>query len=106
MLKDFAKLETFLAIVKEKSFSKASKKLGISQPAVTQQIKWLEEYLDSKIVKRKKNGITLTKTGEDLYKVAQRLDRCVTNVERDIIKIINKDIPRTIFSTIEMFNGI
>ncbi len=92
MLKDFAKLETFLTVVKEKSFSKASKKLGISQPAVTQQIKWLEEYLDNKIVERKKNGITLTNTGEELYRVAQRLERCINNVEQDIIKIINKEL--------------
>ena len=92
MLKDFAKLETFLAIVKEKSFSKASKKLGISQPAVTQQVKWLEDYLDSKIIERKKNGITLTKSGEELYRVALRLNKCVNNVEKEIIKIMNKEL--------------
>lgn len=92
MLKDFAKLETFLAIVKEKSFSKASKKLGISQPAVTQQIKWLEEYLDTKIIDRKKNGITLTKSGEELYRVALRLNRCIVAVEKDIIKIMDKEL--------------
>ncbi len=92
MLKAFAKLETFLTVVKEKSFSKASKKLGISQPAVTQQIKWLEEYLDNRIVERKKNGITLTKTGEELYRVALRLDKCVSGVEKDIIRIINKEL--------------
>ena len=92
MLKDFAKLETFLTVVKERSFSKASKKLGISQPAVTQQIKWLEDYLDNRIVERKKNGITLTKTGEELYRVALRLDKCVSHVEKDIIRIINKEL--------------
>ena len=56
-----------MTVIKEKSFSKASAKLGISQPAVTQQIKFIEEYLDTKIVERKKNGIKLTKEGEDLY---------------------------------------
>jgi DNA-binding transcriptional LysR family regulator len=106
MLKDFAKLETFLTVVKERSFSKASKKLGISQPAVTQQIKWLEDYLDNRIVDRKKNGITLTKTGEDLYKVAQRLDRCVTNVERDIIKIINKELTFVIGASFTIGNYV
>jgi DNA-binding transcriptional LysR family regulator len=90
MLKDFAKLETFLAIVKERSFSKASKKLGISQPAVTQQVKWLEEYLGSKVIERKKNGITLTKSGEELYRIALRLNKCITSIETDIIKIIYK----------------
>jgi len=79
MLKDFAKLQTFLMVIKEKSFSKASAKLGISQPAVTQQIKFIEDYLDTKIVDRKKNGILLTKEGEDLYRIAQRLEKAIAN---------------------------
>ncbi len=57
MLKDFTKLETFLTVVRERSFSKASAKLGISQPAVTQQIKFIENYLNNRVIERKKNGI-------------------------------------------------
>jgi DNA-binding transcriptional LysR family regulator len=91
MLKDFAKLQTFLMVIKEKSFSKASAKLGISQPAVTQQIKFIEDYLDTKIVERKKNGIILTKEGEDLYRIATRLDKAIENSEKELLKIINKD---------------
>ena len=106
MLKDFAKLETFLTVVKEKSFSKASKKLGISQPAVTQQIKWLEDYLDNRIVERKKNGITLTKTGEELYRVAVRLDKCVSFVEKDIIRIINKELTFVIGASFTIGNYV
>jgi LysR family transcriptional regulator, transcriptional activator of the cysJI operon len=91
MLKDFAKLLTFLTVIKEKSFSKASAKLGISQPAVTQQIKFLEEYLDTRIVERKKNGIKLTKEGEDLYRIAVRLEKAILSSEKDLLKIINKE---------------
>lgn len=91
MLKDFAKLHTFLTVIKEKSFSKASAKLGISQPAVTQQIKFIEDYLDTRIVERKKNGIILTKEGEDLFRIAIRLEKAVNNSEKDLLKIINKD---------------
>jgi DNA-binding transcriptional LysR family regulator len=91
MLKDFAKLLTFLTVIKEKSFSKASAKLGISQPAVTQQIKFLEEYLDTRIVERKKNGIKLTKEGEDLYRIAVKLEKAILSSEKDLLKIINKE---------------
>jgi len=91
MLKDFAKLQTFLMVIKEKSFSKASAKLGISQPAVTQQIKFIEDYLDTKIVERKKNGILLTKEGEDLFRIAQRLEKSIANSEKELLKIINKE---------------
>ncbi|WP_415396696.1 LysR family transcriptional regulator [Sulfurimonas sp. CS5] len=91
MLKDFAKLQTFLMVIKEKSFSKASAKLGISQPAVTQQIKFIEDYLDTRIVERKKNGILLTKEGEDLYRIAVKLDKAISSSEKELIKIINKE---------------
>jgi len=91
MLRDFAKLQTFLTVVKEKSFSKASAKLGISQPAVTQQIKFIEDYLDTKIVERKKNGIKLTKEGEDLHRIAIRLEKSIASSEKDLLKIINKE---------------
>jgi len=92
MLKDFTKLETFLTVVRERSFSKASAKLGISQPAVTQQIKFLEKYLDSKIIERKKNGVRLTGAGEELYKVAIKLEKCMYEAESNILHIINKKI--------------
>ncbi len=92
MLSDFSKLGTFLTVIREKSFSKASAKLGISQPAVTQQIKYIEDYLDIKIVERKKNGIKLTKEGTALYNIALKLERSINSAEKELIKIINKDI--------------
>jgi len=80
-----------MMVIKEKSFSKASAKLGISQPAVTQQIKYIEDYLDTKVVQRKKNGILLTKEGEDLYRIVQKLEKCIQNSEKELLKIINKE---------------
>ncbi len=92
MLKDFVKLETFLTVARERSFSKASAKLGISQPAVTQQIKFIEKYLGAKIIERKKNGIKLTAEGDELYKVASGLEKSIHAAEKDILKIIDKKI--------------
>lgn len=92
MLKDFAKLDTFMTVIREHSFSKASAKLGISQPAVTQQIKFIEEYLETKIIERKKNGVRLTKEGEQLYTIAQKIERCVVAAEKELLKIIDKEM--------------
>jgi len=92
MLSDFTKLNTFLTVVKEKSFSKASAKLGISQPAVTQQMRYIEDYLDTKVLDRKKNGIRLTKEGEKLLLIAQKLQKSVIVAEQQLVGIINKDI--------------
>ncbi|MGM0622748.1 MAG: LysR family transcriptional regulator [Campylobacterota bacterium] len=106
MLKDFSKIETFLTVVRERSFSKASAKLGVSQPAVTQQIKALEKYLNASIVKRKKNGILLTSEGEEFYKIAQRLEKCLTESQKDIVKIINKELTFRIGASFTIGNFI
>jgi len=92
MLKDFVKMETFLTVARERSFSKASAKLGISQPAVTQQIKYIENYLEAKIIDRKKNGIKLTPEGEELYKVVTQLEKAIVILEKDVLKIIKKEM--------------
>ncbi|NOZ91556.1 MAG: LysR family transcriptional regulator [Epsilonproteobacteria bacterium] len=92
MLKDFVKMDTFLTVARERSFSRASAKLGISQPAVTQQIKYIENYLEAKIIDRKKNGIRLTPEGEEFYSVVTRLEKCINNLEKDVLKIINKEM--------------
>ncbi|MCV6606632.1 MAG: LysR family transcriptional regulator, partial [Campylobacterales bacterium] len=93
MLRDFTKLNTFLTVIETKSFSKASKKLGISQPAVTQQIKLIESYLKHKIVVRKKSGIVLTPEGEELKKIALKLRKIIDNTEKDLFKIISDQLP-------------
>jgi len=92
MLKDFVKLETFLTVARERSFSKSSAKLGITQPAVTQQIKFIEKYLGTKTIERKKNGIKLTPEGDALYKIASKLEKLIYAAETEILKIINKKI--------------
>ncbi|HHS93307.1 MAG TPA: LysR family transcriptional regulator [Campylobacterales bacterium] len=92
MLKDFVKMETFLTVARERSFSKASAKLGISQPAVTQQIKYIENYLEAKIIDRKKNGIKLTAEGDELYKVVTQLEKSILALEKDVLKIIKKEM--------------
>ena len=90
MVKDFLKLETFLIVARERSFSKASAKLGISQPAVTQKIKSIEKHLGCKTIERKKNGLLLTPEGEEFYKVAVKIEKEIISAEKDILKIINK----------------
>ncbi len=90
MLKDFSKLETFLLLVRERSFVKASVKLGITQPAVTQQIKFIEKYLGCQIIERKKHGIKLTNKGEKLYQIARRMEKEINASAKSILKIINK----------------
>jgi len=90
MIKDFSKLEAFLTVVRERSFSKASVKLGVSQPAITQKIKAIEKYLGAKTIQRKKSGLVLTPVGEDFYRIAASVEKEIIASEKEILNIMNK----------------
>lgn len=106
MLSDFSKILTFLTVARERSFSKASAKLGVSQPAVTQQIKFVEEYLQARILERKKNGILLTKEGEELYRTAVKLEKCLIAAEKDMMKIFHKELSFVICASYTIGNYV
>lgn len=84
---DLNKIYTFMTIVKEKSFSKASANLGLSQPAVTLQIKKLEEMLQTTLLVRRKNGIVLTKEGDRFYKLCLKFEGAMFRFKEEAHRI-------------------
>ena len=93
VIKYLDKIHTFLVIYKESSFSKASKVLGISQPAVTQQIRILENYLGINLFERKKTGVVLTKEGHEFLKYAKEFENFLNNFEKKLNEFKNSDTP-------------
>lgn len=57
----------FYYVAKEKSITKASKKLFISQPAISKSLKKLEDELNTVLFTRNLNGVELTDQGKILY---------------------------------------
>jgi DNA-binding transcriptional LysR family regulator len=66
-------LKAFHLIVKLRSFSEAAHHLGISQPAVTQQIRRLERNLGQRLFDRVGRGVLITDAGRMLDTYAQRI---------------------------------
>ncbi|WP_179134532.1 LysR family transcriptional regulator [Oceanobacillus timonensis] len=66
-------LEAYIAIVEEKSITKAASRLHISQPALSKQVRSLEADLHTKLLARSSKGIELTKEGEYFYHQALSL---------------------------------
>ncbi|MBQ7266404.1 MAG: LysR family transcriptional regulator [Firmicutes bacterium] len=56
-------MEYFLAIAREENITAAAKSLHLSQPALTKQLKMLEDEFGKQLVIRKNRGITLTEDG-------------------------------------------
>ena len=66
---DFELYRIFVAVANEENITKASDKLNISQPAITKQIKNLENQLSMKLLERKSKGVALTEEGRKLYEM-------------------------------------
>ncbi|MEH6402589.1 MAG: LysR family transcriptional regulator [Sneathiella sp.] len=66
-------LRTFRTTAATGNMTQASAMLNLSQGAVSQQIRKLEEQLDCTLFNRQKSGLTMTAAGEKLFSKAQKL---------------------------------
>ena len=78
------KHEVFLAVAHVKSFTKASQALFISQPAIINHIRQLEEDYKTSLFERKGNTIALTHAGEILLEALQKAKIVEKQLEFDI----------------------
>lgn len=63
----------FAYVVREGSFSAAATRLGVTQSAVTQHVAKLEKQVGSQLLLRSREGVSLTRTGQEFYDLADRL---------------------------------
>ncbi len=70
---DTRQLRAFCAVVDRSSFSAAASHIGVTQPAISQQVRALEERLGVKLLDRSGRRVVPTEAGLRLYRGAQRL---------------------------------
>ncbi|MFL5961333.1 MAG: selenium metabolism-associated LysR family transcriptional regulator [Gaiellaceae bacterium] len=70
---DTRQLQAFCEVVDRKSFSLAAEKLGVTQPAVSLQVRSLEKRLGTQLLDRSGRRVEPTEAGLKLYRSAQRL---------------------------------
>ena len=70
---DTRQLAAFCAVVERKSFSQAAERLGVTQPAVSLQVRSLEKRLGRKLLDRSGRRVEPTEAGLALYRGAQRM---------------------------------
>ena len=67
------RLQVFHAVAELKSFTRAGQRLHMTQPAVTLQIRHLEEHFNTRLFDREHNRIELTAAGRQVEKYAKRI---------------------------------
>jgi DNA-binding transcriptional LysR family regulator len=70
---DTRQLAAFCAVVERKSFSQAAERLGVTQPAVSLQVRSLEKRIGRKLLDRSGRRVEPTEAGLALYRGAQRM---------------------------------
>lgn len=99
---DIHHLKIFLAVFKNRSFSRASEELLITQPTVSEHIKSLEKYLNKKLFDRIGRKIYPTETGKLLYYEALKIVEDFENLKNKLtdkgeknleIEIVSSSVP-------------
>jgi len=115
---DFKQLETFITIVKTKSFTKTADVLYITQPSVTNHIQALESELNTSLFVRTRRSVTLTQAGSIVYKHALNILASYDEIIRDLdiysqnlkgtLNICVSSVPRKIIlpNLIEKFSNL
>lgn len=79
-----SKLTTFINVAKLKSYTRTAELLNLTQPAITQHIKQLEEYYKVKLIMKKGRQISLTEEGEVLFRYAKEFEANSLTLEREL----------------------
>jgi DNA-binding transcriptional LysR family regulator len=81
---DTRQLAAFCAVVERRSFSQAADRLGVTQPAVSLQVRTLEKRLGTQLLDRSGRRVEPTEAGWRLYRGAQRMLALETQLVADV----------------------
>ena len=81
-------LKALIAISQTGNMSNAARRLSVSQPALSQQIKNLEAHLGTELFQRNTNPVTFLPAGKRLLESAHEVTKIVNNSKRDISLMI------------------
>ena len=70
---EFRHLQYFCCVVSEESFTKAAKKINLSQPALSRTIKNLEKNIGAQLLVRTNKQFVLTEIGEEVYREGKKI---------------------------------
>ncbi|HEX7504083.1 MAG TPA: selenium metabolism-associated LysR family transcriptional regulator, partial [Syntrophales bacterium] len=80
-------LEALIHLVDERSFSRAAKKMHLTQPSLTKHIRNIEEALGSKVVNRSSRSLALTPEGKILCDYARRIVKLRDEAREQVLRL-------------------
>jgi DNA-binding transcriptional LysR family regulator len=89
---DTRQLAAFCAVVERRSFSQAAERLGVTQPAVSLQVRALEKRLGTQLLDRSGRRVEPTEAGLRLYRGAQRMLALEEQLAADVASTSEGDL--------------
>jgi len=80
-------LRAFVAVAESLSFSRAAEHLHVSQPALSNQIRLLEEDLEARLFARNRRSVALTPVGKDILDDAERLLSTADEIKQRVLRV-------------------
>jgi DNA-binding transcriptional LysR family regulator len=80
-------LDALIHLVEERSFSRAAKRMHLTQPSLTKHIRNVEEALGAKVVNRSSRSLALTPEGKVLYDYARRIIRLRDEARERVLRL-------------------
>jgi DNA-binding transcriptional LysR family regulator len=77
---EMSQVRYFLALCKERNFTRAAQHCGVAQPSLTQSIKSLETELGGPLFVRRHKGTELTELGRRAEPYFAAIDHCVNEI--------------------------
>ena len=84
------RLEVFIKVIEKKNFSKAAEELHMTQPAVSQYIRSLEDSTGVKLLERTNKYVRLNKAGEIVYHHAIEIKELYAKMNHLLDDLTNK----------------
>ncbi len=96
-------IQTYLCVVKAKSFSRAAESLGMSTSAVTRRVLHLEQTLGAQLLHRNTRALSLTEAGKLAYenlatmnRTFQQTQEAITSLSNEVVGSLKVGVPNSI----------
>ena len=84
-------MQYFVSVVNANSFTEAAEQMYISQSAISQQMRALEDELGVELIHREKRRFSLTPAGEYFYRNSLRVLDEVERLKRESVRVSKQD---------------
>ncbi|GHV29190.1 LysR family transcriptional regulator [Spirochaetia bacterium] len=103
---DFRDLTYFITVAREQNISRASEKLFVSQPALSETIARLEKRVGCALFLRQQHGLMLTKEGEAFAETARKIIQIKDEMEEEIHTVTRGYSGRIRLGISHLFSGV